>query len=109
MSDKNKAIQLLRERVIGTNMGYTPKVYLRKEATNAPALNTWGKSVQPSSNFNVGEGVFTAFIDLMPGANYEHPVQYAFINEQSEIVEVVDATTPPNDLDENFEKVVMEE
>jgi hypothetical protein len=46
-----------------------------------------------------------AFIDLMPAANFEHPVRYAFLIPGSGEMTVVDATTPPVDLATHFEKL----
>jgi hypothetical protein len=41
----------------------------------------------------------------MPGADYEHPVQYAFIDVAAGAVEIVDATTPPNTPLSEFRRV----
>ncbi len=100
-----KVLQLLREKVVGTNVVHNPNVYLVKKPTKKAIVKTWGRTIEPPSNFVIGDGVHIAFIDHMPGANFEHRVQYAFINEQNEVVHIEEATTPPDDLDDNFNKV----
>ncbi|MEA2115062.1 MAG: hypothetical protein U9P36_06735 [Thermodesulfobacteriota bacterium] len=104
-----KVLQLLREQVVGTNSAHNPNVYLLKKKTKNVTVKTWGNTINPPGNFEIDEGVYVAFIDHMPGANYEHRVQYAFINEQNEVVHIEEATTPPDDLDNNFNKVNLDE
>lgn len=105
MPDRNKVIRLLREQVVSANAAHNPIVYLAREATNSPTVMSWGKVIEPSRTFNVGSGVTVAFIDHMPGANFEHRVQYAFVNDQAETVFTVEATTPPDNLDSDFARV----
>lgn len=108
MPDRKKVLKLLRERVVGENAAHNPVVYLANQAANSPEVTTWGRVIKPSSNFPTNDPVSVAFIDHMPGANYEHRVQYAFVNEQQEIVETIEATTPPDNLDTGFTRVDLD-
>jgi len=46
-----------------------------------------------------GEAEWYVFIDLHPGANFEHPVQHVFVSAATGfITQVVDALTPPRQL-----------
>ena len=105
MASRKKEIELLKREVLGSNVAHNPKVYLSKRQTKEPSVSTWGMTISPPNDFNAGEGASVAFVDNMPGANYEHPVQYVFINDKDEVVAVVDATTPPDDLSEAFNEV----
>ena len=43
------------------------------------------------------------FIDDMPGANWEHPCRYVFIDTDTKMYRVQDGRTPPDDLAEMIE------
>lgn len=107
MANREKALKLLRERVVGHNVAHSPNVYVVKRKTKAPVVETWGRKIELPNDFNAGEGVYVAFIDHMPGANFEHHVQYAFVNEADEVIHIVDAMTPPDDLEDNYNRVEL--
>jgi len=56
------------------------------------AIETWHKTAitTPAAGFVV-------FIDDLAFANFEHPCRYVFVNEETQEMTVVSATTPPND------------
>jgi hypothetical protein len=53
-----------------------------------------------------GQEEYYVFIDLDPGANFEHPVQHAFVSASNGMItQVVDSTTPPRVLFDEMEPV----
>ncbi|MGE0613679.1 MAG: hypothetical protein AB7O70_15160 [Hyphomicrobiales bacterium] len=107
MSDSAKALQILAAHLAKQDHTYRPDVYLLIEERAAPAIATWEKTIEPVS-VDRSLPLTVAFIDLIPSANYEHPVQYAFIDEMSGNIEIVEATTPPNALTTDFRKVEID-
>lgn len=107
MADE-KIKEILKKKIVGTNVAHKPSVYVTMRKSKNPKVNTWSGEITADSNFDIGEGVRVAFIDHMPGANFEHRVEYAFINEKSEVVQTMEATTPPNDLESNFKIIDIE-
>ena len=46
-----------------------------------------------------GQAEWYVFIDLQPGANFEHPVQHAYVSASTGMItQVVESTTPPRNL-----------
>lgn len=107
MSDSAKALQILTAHLAKQDRTYRPEVYLSIKKRAAPAIATWEKTIEPIS-VDRSVPLTVAFIDLVPNANYEHPVQYAFIDEVSGNLEIVEATTPPDALLTDYRKVEID-
>jgi hypothetical protein len=104
MTDEEKVLKVLREKVLKEAGG---EIYLAKRPKGKAAVATWTGPIAPPPDFRSDEEVWVAYVDLMPGANFEHPVQYVFINPKTGSIHVVNASTPPNDLAGEFHKVEL--
>ncbi len=106
MSDEAQIVELLKARAIPPDAPYRPEVYLSNGARGSQAIANWtGEIAMPQAFRGREASVWVAFIDLMPEANFEHPVRYAFVIPGLREVEVVDAMSPPADLATNFHKL----
>lgn len=106
MSDEAEIVELLKTRVLSADAPYRPEVYLSNGARGPRAVVNWtGEVAMPAAFRGREASVWMAFIDLMPEANFEHPVRYAFVIPGAGEVEVVDASSPPTDLASNFHKL----
>ena len=108
MSDSEKAIRLLADYLARRRLVYRPDVYLATERRAAPVIPSWRRTIEAPAEVDRSLPVTVAFIDLMPEADYEHPVLYAFIDESSDKVHVVEANTPPNALLTEFRKIDLD-
>jgi hypothetical protein len=105
VGDETQTIELLIAKAIPPDAKYRPELYLSRGTRGSRALVTWNGTIEmPTAFRGLEETVWVAFIDLMPEANFEHPVLYAFVIPETGEVEIVDATSPPTDLGSNFQK-----
>lgn len=109
MTSEERVIARVREHLARLRPVHTPAVYVATERARRPLVRTWLGEIGPPAEFRAEDGATIVYVDLMPEANFEHPVQYLFIDEPSGAVHVVDATTPPVDLAQRFRKVVIPE
>ncbi|HMK50457.1 MAG TPA: hypothetical protein VK435_10420 [Thermodesulfovibrionales bacterium] len=105
MTDEEKVLTILREKVLKADISQSVEIYLARRAAGENSVALWTGTMTPPSDFKSDGQVWVAYIDLMPGANFEHPVQFVFISPKTGSVHTVDASTPPNDLAENFHRV----
>ena len=108
MNNSEKVLRLLMDYLTTLELEYQPTVYLGTKARVLPEIETWGITIRAPESADRAVPLTTAFIDLMPDANYEHPVKYVFIDENSCRVHSVNATTPPNFLGREFQKIEMD-
>ena len=93
----------LVRKVIGADTAHNPAVYITRQKTNEP-VKTWDREISVPAALQNKE-VHIAFIDHMPKANFEHRVEYAFIDVDSGSIEIVKSSMPPEDLEENYHRV----
>jgi len=103
MEGETKVLDLIRDSVLRDIPGPID-LYLSKKARDKFAILTWTGYLHPPANLKEKTELWVAFIDLMPGANFDHPVKYVFIDPGSGTIEVLDKLTPPNDLFENYKR-----
>lgn len=110
MSDEAKVIKLLTAQALAPEAEHRPEIHLSRGARGAQPIRTWTQAIDIPPRFRGREGaVWVAFIDLMPAANFEHAVRYAFVVPETGEVEFVDAMSPPVDIATNFKKVEARE
>jgi len=105
MTNEKEVLTILREKVLKADIAQSVEIYLARRAVEKTAVALWTGIITPPSDFKADGEVWVAYIDLMPGANFEHPVQFVFISPKTGSVHTVDASSPPNDLAENFHRV----
>lgn len=89
--------KLVIEKYLGSKRGVN--VYLSKdpEETKNTIISNWTGDIKAPTN-DVNEKKWFAFADLDPNANFEHPVEYLFISDNTGNIEVVRGTSPPSNM-----------
>ncbi|MCG6895851.1 MAG: hypothetical protein LJE60_01900 [Thiocapsa sp.] len=105
MTEEEKVLTLIRDRVLKDLPGPID-LYLSKKGRDNCTIATWAEDVRPPADLRERLGLWIAFVDLKPGANFDHPVKYVFIDADSGDFEVLDKLTPPNDLFDSYKKHV---
>lgn len=93
--DLGEAVDLVIGTVLGGETEGTEIFTLPRLLAPGEAVTGWGggRLHYPA------EEEWYVFVDLFPGANYEHPVQHVFVSrETGAITGVVESTTPPRYL-----------
>jgi hypothetical protein len=94
---KDEVKSKILKQVLGNKRGVNVYISKEKLATNSVICN-WTGPITPPSNAPM-ETFWFAFVDSDPNANWEHPVEYLFVNDKTGEVETVRGTTPPTDID----------
>ncbi len=85
------------KQVLGNKRGVNVYISPAKLTANS-VISNWSGPITPPSNASL-EIFWFAFVDPDPNANWEHPVEYLFVNDKTGEVETVRGTTPPTDID----------
>ena len=101
MEEEDRVLQFICEKVLKDISGPVD-LYLSKRTRHRLTIPTWVGNIVPPDRFKGKNELWIGFIDMLPGANFEHPVKYVFIDVHSNIYEILDKSTPPNDLYENY-------
>jgi len=100
---KNEVESLILEQMLGNKRGVNVHLNPTKLAQNT-VIKNWTDEIKPPTNDPISDFWF-AFIDHSPNANFEHPVDYVFINDKTGEKHVVHGTSPPDNL-KNLEKIM---
>lgn len=94
---KEEVRKLIMEKILGNKIGVN--VFMSPARLDKGTLiKSWTGEVMPSTNDPI-DSYWFAYIDHSPNANFEHPVDYVFINDLTGEHITVHATTPPSLLD----------
>lgn len=93
---RNKILnEILGRNVVGKTI-YMSKAVLTQQNK---IITNWSGEIAPKTNIKRSKSWF-CYIDHDPSANFEHPVEYIFIDDKSGEFEVITGNTPPDNLDE---------
>lgn len=99
---KDEVKKIVQERILGNKVGVN--VFMTPaQLTNESVIKNWTDKISSTSNSPTDTQWFV-YIDHMPNANFEHPVEYLFINDKTGAVEKINGTSPPDNLDK-MEKI----
>jgi len=93
--DLGEAVDIVIGSVLGGETEETEIFMLPRPLAPGETVNGWGGEALHYPT----EEEWYVFVDLFPGANYEHPVQHVFVSRQTGAIRgVVESTTPPRYL-----------
>jgi len=96
--DQEMAIRLVTQEQLGGSMDGVRLYVLPRVIAANERIATWTKDV-----FTTPTSGWLIFVDRVPGANWEHPCWYFYVDAASGRIHRYDASTPPNlqpELDE---------
>lgn len=96
--DRDEAISIVTQSQLGGSMEGVRLFVYPELLTPGETISTWRSDVFVAPAFG-----WFIFVDRYPGANWEHPCWYFFVDATSGVVRRYDATTPPNLLMELIE------
>ena len=100
--DKNEVRRLLLEQMLGNRTGVNVHMSI-STLTPSDRIKSWyGEIARPPEA--PAERLWFAYVDPSPDANFEHPVEYVFVDDQDGTTWVVHGTTPPDNLS-SLEKI----
>lgn len=100
---KKKVIESILGSKRGVNVFMSPNKLSANDLNTTAILKNWTGNIEPKTN--APDDVFWfAFVDHMPNANWEHPVEYIFINDKTGETQVIRGSSPPDNL-KNLEKI----
>ncbi len=88
--DEEMAIGLVTQRHLGGTMDGIRLYVLPEVLPSNERIATWTKDV-----FTTNASGWLVFVDRVPGANWEHPCWYFFVDANSGDIQRFDAKTPP--------------
>ncbi len=94
--NKEEVKNLIVGRMLGNKRGVNAFLSPAKLSDKAMIQN-WMGAIKPPTNAPISNYWF-AFVDYSPDANFEHPVEYVFINDKTGESHVVRGTTPPDNI-----------
>jgi hypothetical protein len=100
---KDEVSDLILKKILGNKRGVNVFMSTAKIATSAnnAMLSNWTGPINIPQNLSndPASSFWFAFVDHMPNANWEHPVEYIFIDDKTGKIDKVNGTSPPNNLD----------
>ncbi len=102
---KDDVKKIVLEQMLGNKRGVNVFISPAKLSSNdlrgATVIKNWTGEIPAP---NDPEDLWFAFVDPTPNANWEHPVDYIFINDKTGKTAVRHGTSPPDNL-ANLEKI----
>ncbi|MFB3907035.1 MAG: C13 family peptidase [Candidatus Eisenbacteria bacterium] len=91
--DRDDAVSIVTRTQLGGSLDGVRLFVDSEMLPPGETIATWHKDV-----FTAPAAGWFVFVDLVPGANYEHPCSYFFVESASGTVQRFDAMTPPRSL-----------